>query len=598
MKLLKSLLVAIFVIFGATSSWALTADLSMDYKLAGYKAKAFYDFTANSDGVLPTSGDLRFRDGYGLYNYGSGNRSGDAAIAVNEGDVIVCQFADTQGRSVTINTISGCTKSTTLNDGSHIFFTADSELSTLTFNVGRAGCVVSVLVMEVDASVAIADYTVNYVCDGNVVKTVSATGAVGGEVLTDASFFADDVKYIRKDGEPESFTIAAKGNTFTVNVRLAATYGYTLTDNFGTTIATGSGFEGEKATVGYPRYLLASGKFYEAGKTNNEYRKTITLDADNATATVEYAEKVGVNAVFYAEGENISGMTVSTNGNIPVRASNALAGVATEDVTITTLPAGKYIFHVGIFTSKSSYAGNTVNFGIGEETFAAAFTSVNLCEVASEEYTLTAETAIKFLNTSWGDAQFDYIWIEKTGVVTGTIAASGYSTLSSAYALDFASATGLTAAFVVSEITASAVILESVQQMPANSGVILKGTGGAAYEIPAVEAATFSGTNKLKAAVTATEVAADEAYILKDGLFHQVETASTVPAGKAYILAADVPSAARSLSFAFGDETTAIDGVENNVPARQADFFNIQGQRVDKPVKGLYIVNGKKVIVK
>lgn len=208
------------------------------------------------------------------------------------------------------------------------------------------------------------------------------------------------------------------------------------------------------------------------------------------------------------------------------------------------------------------------------------------------------ELALKKINASNMNYLYGVYAYREVSSVSGTIATSGYSTLSSAYALDFANATGLTAAFVVSEITASAVILESVQQMPANSGVILKGTGGAAYEIPVVEAATFSGTNMLKAAVTATEVAADEAYILKDGKFCQVENASTVPAGKAYILAADVPSAARSLSFAFGDETTAIDGVENNVVTRQADFFNIQGQRVDKPVKGLYIVNGKKVIVK
>ena len=411
-------MLALLMVFGTVNSWALTADLSTDYELAGYKAKAFYDFTANADGVLPESGDLRFRSGYGLYNYGSGGRSGDVSISVSEGDLVVCQFADTQNRGVTINSISGCTKSTTLNDGSHIFFTADSELSTLTFNVGRAGCVVSVLIMEVDASAATADYTVNYVCDGSVVKTVSATGAVDGEVLTDASFFADDVKYIRKDGEPESFAIAAEGNTFNVNVRLAATYAYTLADNFGTTIATGSGFEGEKATVGYPRYLLADGKFYEAGKTNNEYRKSITLDVDNATASVDYAEKQGVNSVFFCEGENIEGMTVSTNGNIPVRASNAQAATADEDLLITTLAPGKYIFHVGIFTSKSSYGENTVNFGIGSETFSAAFANVNLCEVASGEFELNASTEIKYLGTtSWADAQFDYIWIEKTGDV-------------------------------------------------------------------------------------------------------------------------------------------------------------------------------------
>ena len=409
-------MLALLMVFGTVSSWALTADLSLNYELAGYKAKAFYDFTGNADGVLPTEGDLRFRNDYGLFNYGSGNRSGDAAIAVNESDLIVCQFADTQNRGVTINGISGCTKSTTLNDGSHIFFTADSELSTLTFSVGRGGCVVSVLIMEVDNDVATADYTLNYIYDGNTVKTVNATGAVGATVLTDASFFANDVKYFRANGEPESFVIAAGDNIFTVNVRLAEIYDYTLLNNLGETITTGSGFEGETVTVGYPRYLLADGKFYEAGKSNNEYRAKIALNEDNTSATVTYTLKEGVNAVFYAEGEKTEGMTVSTAGNIPVRASGAEAGVAEEDVTITTLPAGKYIFHAGIFTSKSSSSNLTVNFGIGTETFAAAFTSGNLNEIVSAEYELnSASTPIKYLASSSADTQFDYIWIEKTG---------------------------------------------------------------------------------------------------------------------------------------------------------------------------------------
>ena len=419
-NLQKLWMLAVLMAFGTVSSWALTADLSMNYELAGYKAKAFYDLTGNADGVLPTEGDLRFRSGYGLFNFGSGGRSGDAAIAVNESDLIVCQFADTQNRGVTINSISGCTKSTTINDGSHIFFEADSELSTLTFGVGRGGCVVSVLVMEVDNSVATAEYTLNYIYDGQTVKTVTATGAVGGQVLTDASFFVDDVKYFRANGEPESFTIAAEGNTFNVNVRLAATWNYSLVSSLGDNIATGSGFEGETVTVGYPRYLLADGAFYEAGKSNNEYRAKIALNEDNTSATVTYTLKEGVNAVFYAEGEKTEGMTVSTAGNIPVRASGAEAGVAEEDVTITTLPAGKYIFHAGIFTSKSSYGENTVNFGIGEQTFSATFTSVNLCEVASAEYELLKSTEIKYLGTSWSDAQFDYIWIEKTGDVEVT----------------------------------------------------------------------------------------------------------------------------------------------------------------------------------
>jgi len=194
----------------------------------------------------------------------------------------------------------------------------------------------------------------------------------------------------------------------------------------------------------------------------------------------------------------------------------------------------------------------------------------------------------------------DHSWLdivsEGKTAIAGTIASSGYSSLASAYGLDFANATGLTNAFVVTNITKDAVMLSSVDELPANSGVILKGTGGAAYSIPVKADASFDGTNKLHAAVTAYDCAANEVYILQSGLFHLVTAASTVPAGKAYLLASDVPNEARSLMFAFDDETTGIDAVSSNW--LNGDFYNLQGQRVDSPKKGLYIVNGRKVLVK
>lgn len=181
--------------------------------------------------------------------------------------------------------------------------------------------------------------------------------------------------------------------------------------------------------------------------------------------------------------------------------------------------------------------------------------------------------------------------------VTGTIASSGYSSLASGYGLDFSSATGIETAYVVTNITKDAVTLTSVDELPANSGVILKGTAGATYSIPVKADAAYDGTNKLKAAVTATAIAANDAYILKGGKFCQVTGASTVPAGKAYLLASDIPAFAPELGFIFDGGTTGI----NSVVARDiqnGEFYNLNGQRVSAPTKCLYIVNGKKVIVK
>ena len=45
------------------------------------------------------------------------------------------------------------------------------------------------------------------------------------------------------------------------------------------------------------------------------------------------------------------------------------------------------------------------------------------------------------------------------------------------------------------------------------------------------------------------------------------------------------------------DDTTGID-VNSREPMANDIWYNLQGQRVDKPGKGLYIRNGKKVLIK
>ena len=101
------------------------------------------------------------------------------------------------------------------------------------------------------------------------------------------------------------------------------------------------------------------------------------------------------------------------------------------------------------------------------------------------------------------------------------------------------------------------------------------------------------------AAVSATAVTDDYAYILNtDGLFHPAN-AGTIPAGKAYLLKTDVPTSARSLSLVFDDETTGINTVKGSeFMVNGSEFFDLQGRKVAQPTKGLYIVNGKKVIIK
>ena len=58
------------------------------------------------------------------------------------------------------------------------------------------------------------------------------------------------------------------------------------------------------------------------------------------------------------------------------------------------------------------------------------------------------------------------------------------------------------------------------------------------------------------------------------------------------------PNGVRALSIVFGDTTTGIETVSHATPTMSEGAYTLSGQRVQKPTKGLYIIGGKKVVVK
>jgi hypothetical protein len=76
--------------------------------------------------------------------------------------------------------------------------------------------------------------------------------------------------------------------------------------------------------------------------------------------------------------------------------------------------------------------------------------------------------------------------------------------------------------------------------------------------------------------------------------FYKLASGDKVPAGKAYLT---IPASAPDF-LGFDGGTTSIS--EKTVVKNNADgeFYNLAGQRVAQPTKGLYIVNGKKVVIK
>ena len=73
-------------------------------------------------------------------------------------------------------------------------------------------------------------------------------------------------------------------------------------------------------------------------------------------------------------------------------------------------------------------------------------------------------------------------------------------------------------------------------------------------------------------------------------------TGTTVKGGKAYYHRADGAAAPMGFVFDFEGQTTGVERIEVN--AENQVIYDLSGRRVAKAGKGLYIINGKKVLVK
>jgi hypothetical protein len=88
---------------------------------------------------------------------------------------------------------------------------------------------------------------------------------------------------------------------------------------------------------------------------------------------------------------------------------------------------------------------------------------------------------------------------------------------------------------------------------------------------------------------------------LNDGKFWYSKGNTKMKAFRAYFdfndVLASVEKAEAPVLISFDGETTGIDGVKRE-SITDDRYYNLKGQRVENPTKGLYIKNGKKVVVK
>ena len=182
---------------------------------------------------------------------------------------------------------------------------------------------------------------------------------------------------------------------------------------------------------------------------------------------------------------------------------------------------------------------------------------------------------------------------------------AGQSTWCSKYDLDFSGVEGLKAYTATGYDRISGTIwLTRVYQVPANEGIFLMGKAGE-YHVPHKSTGTYYANLMVGTLQPITLKETDGEYTnyyLSNGDsgvgFYKVNGSVDLKANRAYLplLKGTTQAGTRFIGIGFED-----DGTTNLTPALsegEREWYTLQGQRVAKPGKGLYIRNGKKVVIK
>ena len=187
--------------------------------------------------------------------------------------------------------------------------------------------------------------------------------------------------------------------------------------------------------------------------------------------------------------------------------------------------------------------------------------------------------------------------------ITATVTDAKYATFAVGAAVDYSSAdpSGLKA--YIAYVEDNKVKLTEVTKVPANTAVILYAdvNSNTEYTLTATAETTDDvSANKLHVSDGTVTGDGSTIYVLADGTngvgFYLLQSGDALAAGKAYLSVSEGVASARQF-IGFDDDTTGISVIDNGKLTID-NYYDLQGRRVAQPTKGLYIVNGKKVVIK
>lgn len=338
------------------------------------------------------------------------------------------------------------------------------------------------------------------------------------------------------------------------------------------------------------------------GVTVTEAPKVVDIDLTKDNTTTANENKLEWLGEIVSVTANKAGASTNANNYYPGTTGKTYTSTRFySNSTLTFAPAPFVV--LGEITYEATTDKHAAAMEKSTWTNATAKANGKIVTITPEDGSKPVSAVIKE-NTGGSSFSIAYSLVEECSLTLAAKSDDGsyYATFSSASACEFAGADVFTV-----NVEGKNIVLNEVEskQVPANTGVLLKSAQNNVIVTRLESAPAIEGTNLLKpASEKMTEgfkfyKLAYDNYTEKTGLGFYWGAADgaafTVKPGLAY-LAVPQAQAANVKGFSFDGTQTGINGVE--ATAAKGAIYNLNGQRVEKAQRGIYIQNGKKFIVK
>lgn len=500
---------------------------------------------------------------------------------------------------------------------------------------------------------------VNKPADYNGTITYSSSDAAVAEVDAQTGAVtvngAGTVTITASGTETEHYAAATASYTLIVNKKASAvsfaesvveiTYG----DNYNKQAATTDGVSGNLVYTSSDESVV---KFHGNNVIDVLGPGTVTITATApATDTTEESSATYTLKV-YAPADAVEGsgevlnedFSVCNGTNTTWGGSSGFVSVPTDlEWTTTTCQAGPGYLKLGnantagVATSPAfSVAGEaplsfdlapwiatndtedaTVNVTLTNATFANGESTMTLStgNLTQKEFTTFDQYTIvgnsdEVTITFSGAGSYDRFFLDNVVVGGGaqpaheinlTFSSAGYLTWVATADIDFSQTPGVTA-YQITEATTQKITAEEVDKVPEGAAVMLKGSG--TVQLKRTSDVAALANNKMLACtdgsvvgITGNQTTTD-IYVLGNGSnglgYYMLK--NTLQAGKGYLNISGGASA--KVTFVAFEETvpTGISSVSSD--SADGVYYNLQGVRVLNPQKGIYIKDGKKIVIK